>query len=464
MRMAKEIHSERRGEISRTKKVGSSSNSIKLFGFVITTNSGSSSSRSNMGRRNNNNSNKGTRWTEDEHRAFLIGLEKLGRGNWAGIAKEFVPSRTHTQVASHAQKYFERLEAEKDNKRAVIKRQKSSVFDINLAEESCRSSSPTNQPVSEEASSSKRVVVPVTKDKGKEYLNQETPISPMPVSYRVPGFPPIPMAYNKNMTISSNDQGPHVYTASWVPNIQFNGNYAYFPMSYYQFANNSAHNFASSSTNATPDQRVSSQSDRGACGTFAVTAAVSAKLAVQNRKEYQYEGDATDLSKMELLDCIPFDHKKLLRFQKIYNYIRDNGLHTEANYPFEPPFTGDCRCWTLHGTPKIGIVGWRWIAKRDVINVLRDHPVTAAMYFYETFKEHGAVMDIYRPNPGEEPAKDGRHAVLVIGYGKRDGVPYFIIRNNWSLVWGLNGYALVDPDLLFDFAYPERVRVHPVLN
>nr|XP_009802911.1 PREDICTED: myb-like protein J [Nicotiana sylvestris] len=269
MRMAKEIHSERRGEISRTKKVGSSSNSIKLFGVVITTNFGSSSSRSNTGRRNNNNSNKGTRWSEDEHTAFLIGLEKLGRGNWAGIAKEFVPSRTHTQVASHAQKYFERLEAEKDNKRAVIKRQKFSVFDINLAEESCRSSSPTNQPVSEEASSSKRVVVPVTKD--KEPLNQETPISPMPISYRVPGFPPVPMAYNKNLTISSNNQGPHVYTASWVPNIPFNGNYAYFPKSYYQFANISAHNFASSSTNATPDQRVSSQSDRASVDNLDLT-------------------------------------------------------------------------------------------------------------------------------------------------------------------------------------------------
>ncbi|XP_070042855.1 probable transcription factor At5g61620 [Nicotiana tomentosiformis] len=268
--MAKEIHSERRGEISRTKKVGSSSNSIKLFGVVISTTSESSSSRSrsaNMGRRNNNNSNKGTRWGEDEHRAFLIGLEKLGRGNWAGIAKEFVPSRTHTQVASHAQKYFERLVAEKDNKRAVIKRQKSSVFDINLAEESCPSSSPTNQPVSEEASS---VVIPVTKDnsKGKEYLNQQTPISPMPISYRVPGFPPIPMAYSKN---SSNDRGPHVYTASWVPNIRFNGNYAYFPMTYYQFANISAHNFASSSPNATPEQHVSSQSDRASVDNLDLT-------------------------------------------------------------------------------------------------------------------------------------------------------------------------------------------------
>ncbi|KAL9662794.1 hypothetical protein QQ045_027628 [Rhodiola kirilowii] len=49
---------------------------------------------------------KGTPWTEEEHRLFLIGLQKLGKGDWRGIARNYVMSRTPTQVASHAQKYF----------------------------------------------------------------------------------------------------------------------------------------------------------------------------------------------------------------------------------------------------------------------------------------------------------------------------------------------------------------------
>ena len=39
-------------------------------------------------------------------RLFLLGLDKFGKGDWRSISRNFVISRTPTQVASHAQKYF----------------------------------------------------------------------------------------------------------------------------------------------------------------------------------------------------------------------------------------------------------------------------------------------------------------------------------------------------------------------
>ncbi|KAJ6947440.1 transcription factor MYBS3-like isoform X1 [Populus alba x Populus x berolinensis] len=67
---------------------------------------------------------KGVPWTEEEHRMFLIGLQKLGKGDWRGIARNFVVSRTPTQVASHAQKFFIR------QSNATRRKRRSSLFDM----------------------------------------------------------------------------------------------------------------------------------------------------------------------------------------------------------------------------------------------------------------------------------------------------------------------------------------------
>ncbi|XP_023766098.1 transcription factor SRM1 [Lactuca sativa] len=78
-------------------------------------NHGGKASKSDQERR------KGIAWTEDEHRLFLLGLEKYGKGDWRSISRNYVVTRTPTQVASHAQKYFIRLNSmNKDRRRSSI--------------------------------------------------------------------------------------------------------------------------------------------------------------------------------------------------------------------------------------------------------------------------------------------------------------------------------------------------------
>jgi len=59
-----------------------------------------------------------------------MGVEKYGKGKWLKISENFVVTRTHTQVASHAQKYFKGLNSTKEKK----ERSWSSIHDVTYVE------------------------------------------------------------------------------------------------------------------------------------------------------------------------------------------------------------------------------------------------------------------------------------------------------------------------------------------
>lgn len=49
------------------------------------------------------------RWSKEEHDNFLKGVGLYGR-NWDIIMTLYVPTRTVTQIRTHAQKYFKKTE------------------------------------------------------------------------------------------------------------------------------------------------------------------------------------------------------------------------------------------------------------------------------------------------------------------------------------------------------------------
>jgi len=146
---------------------------------------------------------RGIPWTENEHKRFLLGLQKVGKGDWKGISKNFVKSRTPTQVASHAQKYF--LRRTNLNRR----RRRSSLFDITTE---TVTEMPMDQDQAQDNSSlpetNIRVAVPA-RTENRPQLTSDM-VNVVPVTFQAnPGFnlnidAAIPAPLSLNLSLSSS--------------------------------------------------------------------------------------------------------------------------------------------------------------------------------------------------------------------------------------------------------------------
>lgn len=123
---------------------------------------GKGGSRSEQERR------KGIPWTEEEHRLFLLGLDKFGKGDWRSISRNFVISRTPTQVASHAQKYFIRLNSmNRDRRRSSIH----DITSVNNGDVSSHQAPITGQQTSTTPSATAAALGPAMKHRGQQSMH-----------------------------------------------------------------------------------------------------------------------------------------------------------------------------------------------------------------------------------------------------------------------------------------------------
>lgn len=181
---------------------------------------------------------------------------------------------------------------------------------------------------------------------------------------------------------------------------------------------------------------VKDQGHCGSCWTFSTTGALEAAYS-------QAFGEGISLSEQQLVDCAGafnnFGCNGGLPSQA-FEYIKYNGgLETEQAYPY----TGeDGLCKFSSQNIAVQVLDSVNITLGDenelkyAVGIIR--PVSVAFEVVSGFRLY--KKGVYTSTTCGNTPMDVNHAVLAVGYGVEDGIPYWLIKNSWGADWGDHGY------------------------
>ncbi|KAJ3593972.1 hypothetical protein NHX12_006305 [Muraenolepis orangiensis] len=188
---------------------------------------------------------------------------------------------------------------------------------------------------------------------------------------------------------------------------------------------------------------VKNQGHCGSCWTFSTTGCLESVTAIAS-------GKLLLLSEQQLIDCAQAFNNHGCNGglpSQAFEYIKYNrGIMTEEDYPY-------------HGTEALCQFqpGLEAAFVRDVVNitsydekamvdvVARLNPVSLGFEVTSDFMHY--KEGVYTSSLCHNTTDTVNHAVLAVGYGVEEAAgetPYWIVKNSWGPVWGMDGYFLIE--------------------
>ncbi|XP_076082007.1 digestive cysteine proteinase 1-like isoform X2 [Mytilus galloprovincialis] len=179
---------------------------------------------------------------------------------------------------------------------------------------------------------------------------------------------------------------------------------------------------------------VKDQGQCGSCWSFSSTGALEGQ-------HFRKTGQLVSLSEQNLVDCT-FKYGNggcnggfVFR---AYQYVKDNnGIDTESSYPYE---ARNASCRFKKSDVGATVTGIKIIKKGDEealkSAVASVGPISIAI-------DADRKFHLYKNGVFDEPECNSTftdHAVLIVGYGVENGQDYWLVKNSWSVSWGIDGY------------------------
>jgi len=163
-----------------------------------------------------------------------------------------------------------------------------------------------------------------------------------------------------------------------------------------------------------------------------------------------YEGAIlTNLSTQQVVDCCQSTSDLLCygcsgsNFDADFTYVINNGLEDDSDYPY----TGVVgKCKYDEGKVVARISSFKTIQPGDEDETMRvlaeNSPIACALDASNANFQY-YISGVFQDNSCQADNVD--HGMLLIGYGvdSASNLPYFILKNSWSVDWGEKGYMRI---------------------
>ncbi|KAK3436163.1 hypothetical protein EUGRSUZ_C00808 [Eucalyptus grandis] len=181
--------------------------------------------------------------------------------------------------------------------------------------------------------------------------------------------------------------------------------------------------------------------DCGSCWSFSATGALEAAY-------HQKHGKGISLSEQQLVDCATDFNNHGCKGglpSQAFEYIKYNGgLETEQAYPYTAR-NGTCkfsaRRVAVRVVDSVNISKGAEDELKHAVGMVR--PVSVAFQVVKGFQFYHKNSGVYTSDTCGSTSMDVNHAILAVGYGVKNGVPYWLIKNSWGESWGDKGYGKV---------------------
>lgn len=187
--------------------------------------------------------------------------------------------------------------------------------------------------------------------------------------------------------------------------------------------------------------------DTGNCtASYAVAAAsaISSRFCFEDKDKY----GKVKLAPQQVLSCDKKSRGCLGGgIDSVFKYIQRRGLYPEECLPYVGTKGGECKT-TCEESQKLKILDHCVLSgvkamKREIHN---RGPVVAPVYVKDEFLVYSSGVFTPTDHAVQQFGSDGEpvyQAVVVLGWGRADGTPYWLVRNSWGTNWGENGYARI---------------------